>query len=50
MARHLKRGLDASAIKAADAQVRQTVEAILGEVEARRDQAVREMSEKFDKW
>ena len=29
MARHLKRGMDASAIKAADAKVRETVETIL---------------------
>src|SRR3984893_14486790 len=50
MARHLKRGLDASAIAAADAKVRETVEAILSDVEARRDQAVRELSQKFDKW
>jgi sulfopropanediol 3-dehydrogenase len=50
MARHLKRGLDASAIKAADAKVRETVEAILADVEARRDQAVRELSQKFDQW
>jgi sulfopropanediol 3-dehydrogenase len=50
MARHLKRGLDASAIKAADQKVRETVETILADVEARRDAAVRELSEKFDKW
>src|SRR5216684_41034 len=50
MARHLKRGLDASAIKAADQKVRETVEAILADVEARRDQAVRELSQKFDQW
>src|SRR5216684_5579755 len=50
MARHLKRGLDASAIKAADAKVRETVEGILADVEARRDAAVRELSQKFDNW
>ncbi len=50
MARHLKRGLDASAIKAADAKVRETVETILADVEARRDAAVRELSQKFDQW
>src|SRR5450755_3756803 len=50
MARHLKRGLDASAIKAADAKVRETVEQILVEVEARRDAAVRDLSQKFDHW
>src|SRR5579884_621294 len=50
MARHLKRGMDASAIKAADAKVRQTVEQILADVDARKDAAVRELSEKFDNW
>src|SRR5215472_9589729 len=50
MARWLKRGMDASAIKAADAKVRETVEQILADVEARRDAAVRELSETFDKW
>ncbi len=33
MARFLKRGMDASAIKAADAKVRETVEGILAQVE-----------------
>jgi sulfopropanediol 3-dehydrogenase len=50
MARHLKRGMDASAIKAADAKVRETVERILVEVEARGDAAVRELSQRFDNW
>jgi sulfopropanediol 3-dehydrogenase len=50
MPRWLKRGTDASAIKAADAKVRETVEQILADVEARRDAAVRELSERFDKW
>ena len=50
MARYLKRGMDASAIKAADAKVRETVERILAEVEARRDAAVRELSQRFDNW
>src|SRR5271166_1093136 len=50
MARYLKRGIDASAIKAADAKVRETVEAILAEIEAGRDKAVRALSEKFDNW
>ena len=39
MARHLKRGMDASAIKAADAKVRETVEHILADVEAGGDAA-----------
>ena len=50
MARYLKRGMDAGAIKAADAKVRQTVESILAQVEERKDAAIRELSEKFDKW
>ena len=50
MARYLKRGMDASAIKAADAKVRETVESILAQVEERKDTAIRELSEKFDKW
>jgi sulfopropanediol 3-dehydrogenase len=50
MPRYLKRGMDASAIKAADAKVRETVEKILAEVETRRDAAVRELSQKFDNW
>jgi sulfopropanediol 3-dehydrogenase len=50
MVRYLKRGMDAGSLKAADAQVRATVEAILADVEARRDVAVREFSETFDGW
>jgi sulfopropanediol 3-dehydrogenase len=50
MARWLKRGMDAGAIKAADAEVRETVESILAQVEERKDAAIRELSEKFDKW
>ena len=50
MPRHLKRGVDASAIKAADAKVRETVEQILADIEARKDAAVRELSQKFDNW
>ena len=50
MAQYLKRGMDAGAIKAADAKVRETVEHILAEIETRRDAAVRELSQKFDNW
>ena len=50
MARYLKRGMDLGTVKAADAQVRATVESILADVDARRDVAVREFSEKFDNW
>src|SRR5258706_4254249 len=50
MARFLKRGMDLGAIKAADAQVRRTVEGILAEVEDKKDAAIRELSKKFDNW
>ena len=50
MARFLKRGMDASEIKAADAKVRATVEGILDDVKGRGDAAIRELSQKFDKW
>jgi sulfopropanediol 3-dehydrogenase len=50
MAQYLKRGMDAGAIKAADAKVRETVEHILAEIETRRDAAVRDLSQKFDNW
>jgi sulfopropanediol 3-dehydrogenase len=42
--------MDASAIKAADAKVRETVEQILGDIEARGVEAVRDLSQKFDNW
>jgi sulfopropanediol 3-dehydrogenase len=42
--------MDASAIKAADARVRQTVEEILADIDARKDAAVRDLSQKFDNW
>ena len=50
MARFLKRGMDASAIKEADAKVRETVENILAQVDEKKDQAIRELSKKFDNW
>jgi sulfopropanediol 3-dehydrogenase len=50
MPRYLKRGMDASAIKAADAKVRETVETILADIEARKDAAVADLSKKFDNW
>src|SRR5438094_656273 len=50
MTRWLKRGMDASAIKAADAKVRQTVDEILTDIDARKDTAVRDLSQKFDNW
>jgi sulfopropanediol 3-dehydrogenase len=50
MARYLKRGIDASVIKAADAKVRETVESILADIDARKDEAVKDLSKKFDDW
>src|SRR5437660_4619199 len=50
MPQYLKRGMDAGAIKAADAKVRETVEAILADIEARGEEAVRDLSKKFDNW
>ena len=50
MARFLKRGMDASAIKAADAKVRETVERILAQVDEKKDLAIRELSKQFDNW
>ena len=50
MPRFLKRGMDASAVEAADAKVRATVEAILSDVKTRGDAAIRDLSKKFDNW
>ncbi|MFC7398413.1 histidinol dehydrogenase [Chelatococcus sp. GCM10030263] len=50
MGRYLKQGKDAAARAEVDRKVRETVETILADVEARGDQAVRELSEKFDGW
>jgi sulfopropanediol 3-dehydrogenase len=50
MPRWLKRGMDASSIKAADAKVRETVESILADIDARKDAAVADLSRKFDNW
>jgi len=50
MPRYLKRGMDAIEIKTADAKVRETVEQILADIEARKDEAVRDLSQKFDNW
>jgi sulfopropanediol 3-dehydrogenase len=50
MPRYLKRGMDASAVKAADAKVRETVESILADIETRKDAAVKDLSKKFDNW
>jgi len=50
MIRHLKSGQSAEAKAESSAQVRSTVEAILADIAARGEAAVREYSEKFDKW
>jgi sulfopropanediol 3-dehydrogenase len=42
--------MDASAIKAADRKVRETVEQILAQVEDKKDAAIRELSKRFDNW
>jgi sulfopropanediol 3-dehydrogenase len=50
LARHLKRGAAAGIVRSADDAVRSTVEAILADVAARGDAAVRELSLRFDNW
>jgi len=50
MIRHLKSGQSAEAKAESSAQVRSAVEAILSDIAARGEAAVREYSEKFDKW
>jgi len=50
MATHLKRRIAQDVTDEMDRKVRQTVEGILADVKKRGDAAVREHSEKFDKW
>ncbi|WCK56396.1 histidinol dehydrogenase [Aneurinibacillus sp. Ricciae_BoGa-3] len=50
MAKFLKVGKSKSELAKADAQVRETVQQILADVQERGDAAVRELSAKFDKW
>lgn len=50
MIKYLKRGKDVQIRQEDDAKVRQTVESIIKDVEARGDVAVREYSKKFDNW
>src|SRR5688500_20152233 len=50
MAIHLKRRIAAALTEEMDRKVRETVEGILADVKKRGDAAVREYSEKFDKW
>ena len=48
MIRYHKRGKDVQVRSEDDAKVRQTVEGIVRDIEARGDEAVREYSRKFD--
>ena len=50
MATHLKRRIAQEVTDELDRKVRQTVEAVLDDVRKRGDDAVREYSQKFDKW
>jgi sulfopropanediol 3-dehydrogenase len=50
MVRHLKSGQSAATKAESSLQVRNTVEAILGDIAAHGEKAMREYSEKFDKW
>src|SRR5437868_4661328 len=50
MSRHIKRAALAGRQDEADAKIRNTVESIIADVARRGDAAVREMSERFDKW
>jgi sulfopropanediol 3-dehydrogenase len=50
MIRYLKSGQTAAAKAETSAQVRQTVEAILDDIQANGEKALRAYSEKFDKW
>jgi sulfopropanediol 3-dehydrogenase len=50
MATYLKNGISVEIAEKQDAQVRAVVEDVLGQIEERGDAAVREYSEKFDKW
>ena len=48
--RHLKTGMESAARAEHNRAVRDTVEAILADIEARGDDAVRDLSIRFDKW
>lgn len=50
MAKWLKRGAEPQSVAEADRKVRETVEAVLADIEARGDTAVRELSVQFDGW
>ena len=50
MARYLKTSISQQEKDDADAEVRKTVEAILDDIKARGDEALRDYSQKFDNW
>jgi len=50
MAKYLKKGQGQEQSEAAEQKVRETVEQIISDVKVRGDDAVRELSEKFDRW
>ena len=50
MTRYIKRGISEASSCASEVKVRQTVEGILEDIRARGDEAVRELSVKFDHW
>ena len=50
MVRYLKDGIDVDVAVQNSNTVRETVEGILGDITSRGDAAVRDLSEKFDKW
>ena|SRR5438874_4460729 len=50
MPRHIKTAALAGQQEESDAKVRGAVEVIIADVKARGDMAVRELSERFDKW
>src|SRR3974377_689349 len=50
MPRHIKKGALAGQQEEADAKIRSTVESIIADVAKRGDAAVRELSERLDKW
>ncbi|MEH6590541.1 MAG: histidinol dehydrogenase [Halioglobus sp.] len=50
MARFIKEGVSVEEAQTQDAKVRAIVEDILGQIESHGDEAVREYSQKFDKW
>jgi len=50
MTKYIKEGIGVAPVEDADAQVRSVVEQTISDVKARGDAAVRDLSEKFDKW